>query len=189
MADRKHTISGPQGETLAVTVRRDRRLKKSARWQREPDGSILLRIPYRLPNKQIAPLLDDIAAQITRDQQLAQRRTDDDLQARAERINREHFGGEIEWAAIRWVGNMRTRLGSCTRGGRTDGHIRISDRLKSWPGWVVDYVIAHELAHRVHPNHSAAFWAYLRAHYPLTDRARGFIEGVGFVQGRPLLDD
>lgn len=189
MADRRYSLPGPTGAALAVTVRRDRRLKKSARWQHEPDGSILLRIPQRLPVSQIEPLLADIAAQMRRERQQARARTDADLQARAERVNQRYFGGEIEWAAIRWVGNMRTRLGSCTRGGNTDGHIRISARLKSWPDWVLDYVIAHELAHRVHPNHGAAFWAYLRGRYPLTDRARGFIEGVGFAQGRPLTDD
>ena len=84
---------------------------------------------------------------------------------------------------------MRKRLGSCTSGGSTDGHIRISDRIKGWPEWVVAYVIAHALAHRVHANHSKAFWAYLTEAYPLTERARGFIQGVGFAAGEALAED
>jgi predicted metal-dependent hydrolase len=101
----------------------------------------------------------------------------------------KYFDGQIRWQAIRWVDNMQQRLGSCTRGGVTDGHIRISSRMRTWPDWVVDYVIAHELLHRRYPNHSPEFWADLKRAYPLTERAQGFIEGVGFTQGQPLEDD
>jgi predicted metal-dependent hydrolase len=54
---------------------------------------------------------------------------------------------------------------------------------------VIDYVIAHELAHRVHPNHSPAFWEFLTAAYPRTERARGFIEGMGFSRGVSYEED
>jgi len=81
---------------------------------------------------------------------------------------------------------MRSLLGSCSKGGTTDGEIRISDKIKSWPDWVVDDVIAHELLHRKHPNHSAAFWSELRQAYPLTERARGFARGFMFAVGHPL---
>jgi predicted metal-dependent hydrolase len=77
---------------------------------------------------------------------------------------------------------MKRRLGSCTEGGSTDGDIRISDRIKEWPRYVLDYVIAHELAHRKYPNHSSAFWDYL-ARYPHIERARGFIDGIAYAQG------
>ena len=54
---------------------------------------------------------------------------------------------------------------------------------------MVDYVIAHEMLHRKHPNHSDAFWDELRAAYPLAERARGFILGAGFDAGQPVDDD
>jgi hypothetical protein len=78
---------------------------------------------------------------------------------------------------------MNSRLGSCTNGGSTDGHIRISDKIKGWPQWVIDYVIAHELVHRLHADHSKSFWKTLMEAYPKTERARGFIQGVGFTDG------
>ncbi|MDH5507166.1 MAG: M48 family metallopeptidase [Anaerolineae bacterium] len=183
MTDYHHTIQSPAGEEIAVTVRRDKRLKKSSRWQREKDGSILLRVPVRLPMRHFPGLLESIAKQLGKPRKRAARRTDADLQARAEYLNRTCFNNQIEWQAIRWVGNMQQRLGSCTNGGPTDGHIRISDKMRAWPQWVVDYVIAHELAHRVHPNHSRAFWQYLQTGYPKTEQARGFIKGVGFAEG------
>lgn len=187
MADRTFTISDGVNK-VRVIVCRDKRLKKMARWEFQPDGSILLRVPYHTPQVELLLILDRVAAQLVKRRKRAAR-TDADLQARAEHINREYFGGSIQWTAIHWVSNMKNILGSCTNGGSTDGHIRISDRIKGWPDWVVDYVIAHELTHRVHSNHSPAFWEYLQKAYPLAERARGFIMGVGFAQGQPLGED
>lgn len=189
MPDKVYTIQDGNGTSISVLVRRDKRLKVNSRWQWESKGSILLRVPYRLPNRVIKQHVDEIGTQLERGSKHAKRRTDTGLQKRAESINRRYFGGEIEWRAIRWVGNMNTRLGSCTTGGPTDGHIRISTKIKSWPQWVVDYVIAHELVHRLHANHSKAFWKTLLDGYPLSERARGFIRGVGFKEGIRFEDD
>jgi len=72
---------------------------------------------------------------------------------------------------IRWVSNMEQRWGSCTP---ATGTIRISDRMASFPHWVVDYVIIHELAHLRYANHSAAFHK-LEHRYPKAERAIGFL--------------
>jgi predicted metal-dependent hydrolase len=187
--DQKHTIQDKDSKEITVFVRRDKRLKKSSRWQWQADGSILLRVPYRFPKRQIPDLLKQITQRLDKRAQQARRRTDADLQARAKHINKKYFGGQIEWKAIRWVANMNHRLGSCTNGGSTDGHIRISDKIKNWPQWVIDYVIAHELVHRLHSDHSKDFWATLTEGYPKTERARGFIEGIGFAEGESYEDD
>ncbi len=47
-----------------------------------------------------------------------------------------------------------TRWGSCG----PDGAIMLSWRLVLLPEFVMDYIVAHEVAHRVHMNHSRAFW-------------------------------
>lgn len=188
MADQKHTIKDKSDRQITVLVRRDKRLKKTSRWGWDPDGSILLRVPYRFPKRQIPNLLKQITGQLDKGIKQASRRTDADLQKRAQAINNKYFGGQIKWQAIRWVGNMNTRLGSCTNGGTTDGHIRISDKIKNWPPWVIDYVIAHELVHRLHSDHSKAFWETLIQGYPKTERARGFIQGLGFADGQPYED-
>ena len=184
MTDQKHKILDKNGNQITVYLRRDKRLKKTSRWGWEADGTILMRVPSRLPKRQIPKLLEQITEQLEKEITQAKRRTDADLQQRAEQINKRYFAGQIEWQAIRWVGNMNSRLGSCTNGGPTDGHIRISDNIKSWPGWVIDYVIAHELVHLLYPDHSKAFWETLTKAYPKTERARGFILGVGYANGR-----
>jgi hypothetical protein len=188
-SEKHYTIRDARGNLIQVDLRRDKRLKKTSRWERLPDGKLLLRIPHRLPRYKVSSLLEQIANQLDKTTIIHAQRTDSDLQQRAELINQKHFNGSIQWNAIRWVSNMQSRLGSCTRGGSTDGQIRISNKIKIWPDWVVDYVIAHELMHRRHPNHSDAFWNELRAAYPLTEQARGFIHGVGFAAGQPLEDD
>jgi len=189
MAGEHFTIRDSKDQLVQVSVRRDKRLRRTSRWECLPDGSLLVRVPSRLPKRQIGPLLEEIKGRLDKATSTHKRRTDVALQERAELINKKHFAGQIQWNAIRWVGDMHTLLGSCSRGGTTDGEIRISDKIKNWPDWVVDYVIAHELLHRKHSNHSAAFWNELHQAYPLTERARGFVRGVVFATGHPTEDD
>jgi predicted metal-dependent hydrolase len=189
MADQRYQIRDGQGNPITVNVRHDRRLTKTSRWERLPDGSLLLRVPHRLPKHRIGNLLEQITGQIDKISASYSRRNDESLSERAKLINKKYFHGELKWNAIRWVGNMHSRLGSCTQGGPTDGQIRISDKIKDWPEWVVDYVIAHELLHRKHPHHSSAFWSELKAAYPLSERAFGFISGVNFASGKPMVDE
>ena len=85
------------------------------------------------------------------------------------------FGGELSWSSLSYVGNQNTRYGSCTVG---KASIRLSDVLAGMPDWVRDYVLVHELAHLVVPNHSAEFWALVQR-YPLTERARGYLIAKG----------
>lgn len=56
------------------------------------------------------------------------------------------------------IKDMKSRWGSCA----TSGEISLSWRLVFAPMAAIDYVIAHEVAHLVHHNHSAAFWALCR---------------------------
>ena len=82
--------------------------------------------------------------------------------------------------SVRWSTNQGRRWGSCTP---SDGTIRISDRVRGMPRWVLDYVLLHELAHLLHAGHGPEFWAELDA-YPRTLRARGFLEGYAYAAER-----
>lgn len=77
--------------------------------------------------------------------------------------------------SIDWVDNQQSRWGSCTP---ATGAIRISSTVASFPRWVIDYVIVHELAHLSVSGHGADFWALVER-YPKTERARGFLIAKG----------
>lgn len=51
--------------------------------------------------------------------------------------------------------DTRSRWGSCA----PDGTLAFSWRLVMAPEWVMDYVVAHEVAHLREMNHSPRFWA------------------------------
>ena len=68
--------------------------------------------------------------------------------------------------AIR-VKDTRSRWGSCA----PDGTLAFSWRLVMAPGWVTDYVVAHEVAHLREMNHSGRFWALVEGLTPHRDAA------------------
>lgn len=96
------------------------------------------------------------------------------LLQRAQSLNKKYFDGSLDFS-IRFVSNQNSRYGSCTSLDRT---IRISDKVHSMPSWVQDYIIIHELAHLLHPDHSKKFWEKVNQ-YRYTERARGYLIAVG----------
>lgn len=102
-----------------------------------------------------------------------------DLEARAAGLARQYGLGRP--VSIRWVDNQASRWGSCTPADRS---IRLSSRLAREPGWVIDYVIVHELAHLSVAGHGPRFWDLVER-YPLAERARGFLMARGLEDGEP----
>jgi hypothetical protein len=56
------------------------------------------------------------------------------------------------------------------------------------PGYVLDYVVLHELAHLLVPGHGKDFWSLVDG-YGRTERARGYLEGVSATAGLTVPDD
>lgn len=149
---------------LPVEVVRSPKRRKSVS-ARIVDGRIVVRMPTWMTKAQEAEYVTSLVAKLER-QQSAQTV---DLPRRAAELARRYDLPRP--ASIRWVANQRQRWGSCTP---ATGEIRISDRIAAFPGWVLDAVIVHELAHLVHLAHSPEFWA-LANRYPKTERAYGFL--------------
>ena len=160
-----------QDPTPAVEVRRSRRRRRTVSAYREGDRIVVL-IPATMSKRDEATWVADMVARIER-QERRKVRSDDDLVARATRLNDLYLGGLVVPASVRWVSNQSARWGSCTPGDRT---IRLSDRLQQMPGWVVDYVLVHELAHLLEAGHTPDFWAWVDR-YPRAEKAKGYLEG------------
>lgn len=65
-------------------------------------------------------------------------------------------------------GQARSRWGSMT----STGSLRLNAALLHCPLELTDYVIVHELTHRLHPNHSPAFHEQVRRFLPGADSLR-----------------
>ncbi|TWE19390.1 hypothetical protein FB465_4506 [Kitasatospora atroaurantiaca] len=162
-----------------VEVRRSARRSRTVSAYREGDRTVVL-IPARMSHAEeqrwVAQMLDKLAAQESR-----RVLGDDALAARARELSAAYLSGRAEPGQVRWVTNQNSRWGSCTPSERT---IRLSHRLQGMPEYVVDYVLLHELAHLLVPDHGPRFWALLEA-YPRTERARGYLEGVAAAARLP----
>jgi len=71
--------------------------------------------------------------------------------------------------------DTRSRWGSCSAA----GGLMYSWRLILAPPTVLSYVAAHEVAHLVQMNHSAAFWAVVAQVYPGWQAERGWLHAQG----------
>lgn len=73
----------------------------------------------------------------------------------------EHFFPQRKYKTLR-LRYASSLWGSCSH----DGNISISTRLLLAPDEVIDYVLVHELAHLVVPNHSRKFWDLVAKAFP-----------------------
>lgn len=76
--------------------------------------------------------------------------------------------------AVRYKDTV-SRWGSCT----ADGALAFSWRIVMAPRPVIDYLVAHEVAHLIHMNHGQKFWALCRQLCPRTDEARAWLKKNG----------
>ncbi|MET0929266.1 MAG: M48 family metallopeptidase [Aeromicrobium sp.] len=159
-----------------IEIRRSARRTRTVRAYREGDKTIVL-MPANLPKAVEDEHVRSLVGRLERREKRV-RPSDDELQLRATVLSRRWLGGSAVPSSVRWVTTMDKRWGSCSSGDRS---IRLSHRLKGMPQYVVDYVLLHELAHLIEPNHSTMFWSLVDA-YPEAEKAKGFLEGVSWQQ-------
>jgi predicted metal-dependent hydrolase len=70
---------------------------------------------------------------------------------------------------------MKTRWGSCNH---HSGHIRLNAELVKKPMRLLEYVVAHELAHLIEPTHNTRFTDLLDLHYPTWRDARAELNAL-----------
>lgn len=152
---------------MEVVVKRSKKRRKTVQ-ARMVEGKMEVLAPASLSE---AALKDHIASLQARLEKKSAPRDDAHLDARARYLNRKYFSGDLSWESIRYSLRQERRRGSCNHWART---LLISQRLTGVPQWVEDYVIVHELAHLIEPNHGKRFKALVRR-YPLAERAIGFL--------------
>ncbi len=163
-----------------VEVRVSTRRKKTAAAHWEGD-----RIVVVVPSHLRGPARDDMVDRLTH--RMARGRphlhtSDTQLAERAAMLADRYLEG-VRPSSIRWSTNQTSRWGSCTPATR---EIRISERLRPTPDWVLDSVVVHELAHLIEPGHTERF-RDLERRYPRLDDAERYLEGYSL--GLRLRDD
>jgi predicted metal-dependent hydrolase len=170
---------GPQ-----VEVRRSARRRRtvSAFWE---DGVAVVAVPGHLSAEEEREWVQKMVPKLQRKREQNARKTgggDQELMEHARELSARYLNGRAQPKIIKWVNNQNTRWGSATLSHES---IRISDKIRGMPQWVIDYVILHELAHLLVAGHNAKFWQLLEA-YPYTDRAKAFLDGAAFAASRGL---
>ena len=155
---------------MDIEVVRSARRRKTVQ-ARMVDGVLRVMIPAHATAAEEAAYVERLRVRFERRNSAAHV----NLSARAAALGRRY--GLPAARSVRWVGNQRTRWGSCTP---ATGVIRVSDRIATYPPWVLDAVLVHELAHLAHPDHGPA-WRALVARYPKTERATGFLIAMGLT--------
>ena len=168
----------------AVVIRRTARRKTglAAFWE---DGQAVIAVPARLSLEDEQYWVPRMVAKLEHGRLAPGRQipaSNEALMLRSLLLSTKYLGARAVPQSVRWVSNQNSRWGSATPARKS---IRISHQVQGMPEWVLDYVLLHELAHLIHPNHSAAFWAEL-ASYPEMETAKAFLAGASFSAGRRL---
>jgi predicted metal-dependent hydrolase len=153
-----------------VEVRVSKRRKKTAGAHWEGDRIVVV-VPAHLRGEDLDRMVESLAGRLHRHRPHLHA-SDEHLEQRAIALGGRYLEG-VTPSSIRWSTTQNKRWGSCTISTR---EIRISERLRVAPAWVLDSVIVHELAHLIEPNHSPRFRA-LETRFPRQKEAEVFLEG------------
>ncbi len=98
------------------------------------------------------------------------------ISRRVHELNDKHFQQAITGVRLKY---NYSNWGSCS----ARGNINLSTRLLFAPDEVIDYVIIHELAHRLEMNHSPRFWTLVKKAMPDYEEKERWLKENGGVLG------
>ncbi len=181
-----------------LPIRVIRSSRRTLALQITPEGEILLRAPLRTSEEQLRRFVEEKRswlekhlAQVRERQQQSRQEgllTNEEVRALAERAMAfipqrvAHFAPLV---GVRYgritIRNQRTRWGSCSG----KGNLNFNCLLMLAPPEVLDYVVVHELCHRLEMNHSPRFWAQVERVLPdWREQRRWLRENGGALLGR-----
>jgi predicted metal-dependent hydrolase len=177
MSDTKPQTITVDGVTLTLLVERKRVKNINARLR----GSILsISAPLNTPQATLDKAIPDLARRLVRRLRAREVNADEDALAIANRVA-ARFPNRPAVAQVQFVTTQEARWGSYSSATRT---IRLNAALREMPRWVLEAVVAHELAHVTHHDHGSSFWKLLRSVDPDVDRADAFLAGVTWLGHR-----
>lgn len=171
------------GEGTQISCELVRSGRKTVALEVSRDGVVRLRIPYQYPEKMALEFLERkrpwlfqavekvnqrqkkrkeaqaVCPEITEAEEQAYRRQAKAILTQKADVYAKKLGVTYEKLTVK---DQKTRWGSCS----AKGNLNFNWRIVLAPEPVTDYVVIHELAHRIHMNHSAAFYQTIAAIMP-----------------------
>lgn len=150
--------------------------RKTTAIQINEKGDIIVRSPYSVSRRKVEQMLREKQDWIEKHQKAIKEREN----SRREMTEQERREGierakQILPARIQYYAKImgvtygritlreqKTRWGSCS----SKGNLNFNWKLALMPDEILDYVVVHELAHRVHMNHSPEFWGLVQRYMP-----------------------
>ncbi len=152
-------------------VKSKRRISTASVQQKE--NYFLLTVPDFLSQKHIEKIKNAFKKKIDRSQ-----KRKNNLEKLADKLNQQYFKGKLKYRSINWSRRQKRILGSCSVYSRD---IRLSDKLKRAPLWVIKAVLLHEMTHIIYPDHGRKFNQKM-AEYRLLERAKGYLYALSQLE-------
>ena len=150
-----------------IPYRLVRSSRKTLAIQITPTGEVILRCPNRFPKKEAEAFLESKGEWIEKylekivQRPAAQVMTPEEVRSLARQATEDIPRRVARFAVLAGVTygritirSQRTRWGSCS----AKGNLNFNCLLMLCPEAVRDYVVIHELCHRIELNHSPRFW-------------------------------
>ena len=164
------------GVELTIVVQRKRVKHLNARLH---GTTVNVSVPYHATREEVERAIPELTRTLLRRAWASRVNREEDAVALARKVA-VRFPRPPEIRDVAFVTTQSSRWGSYSP---ASGTIRLNAVLREMPRWVLEAVVAHELAHAVHLRHSDPFWALVRRVCPDTDRANAFLEGVSWLAG------
>jgi Protein of unknown function DUF45 len=159
---------------MEVKIIRSRRRRRSVSACLVND-LLLINAPLMLPASRLDEIISDFKSKFARKKLKDELDKDKNLTELSCLLNKQYFDNKLKITSIEYTTNQNSRYGCCNY---QTGKIIISHKIGLMPRWVRKYVLIHEMAHLLEPNHGRAFWQIV-GRYKLTERARGYLMASG----------
>lgn len=178
--------------THDIRIIRSRR--KTIAIQIDENLRITVRAPLRVPDAAIQKFIEERSEWIERNLEKMKERREELLTEQAGQLTLKELRALAEEAAAyipgrvsfyaREIGvnygritirNQKSRWGSCS----SEGNLNFNCLLMLAPPEIIDYVVVHELCHRLEMNHSPCFWAEVERILPDYKKRRKWLKDNG----------